>query len=234
MKKVICSLLLFLSIFSLDIVEVKAENIDISRTSSLSVTYQYDNILLSDAGVSLYYLASIDEGYNYKFIDEYQDVAFDTTDISASDLTFQAEVIERYIKDNKLQANRVLKTNQNGVANFSSLVPGLYLLIVDSKVVDNYQYNVSPTIINIPTFENGNYQYDVQINLKTQRDKLNEEITPPGENDNESLGSVPNTIDNIYFYIILLIMSIIIIFGVVIYISKKKGEKKWKKEKKYY
>lgn len=229
MKKVICSLLLFLSIFSLDIVEVKAENIDVSRTSSLSVTYQYDNILLSDAGVSLYYLASIDEGYNYKFIDEYQDVAFDTTDISASDLTFQAEVIERYIKDNKLQANRVLKTNQNGVANFSSLVPGLYLLIVDSKVVDNYQYNVSPTIINIPTFENGNYQYDVQINLKTQRDKLNEEITPPGENDNESLGSVPNTIDNIYFYIILLIMSIIIIFGVVIYISKKKGEKKWKK-----
>ena len=226
MKKVICSLLLFLSIFSLDIVEVKAENIDVSRTSSLSVTYQYDNILLSDAGVSLYYLASIDEGYNYKFIDEYQDVAFDTTDISASDLTFQAEVIERYIKDNKLQANRVLKTNQNGVANFSSLVPGLYLLIVDSKVVDNYQYNVSPTIINIPTFENGNYQYDVQINLKTQRDKLNEEITPPGENDNESLGSVPNTIDNIYFYIILLIMSIIIIFGVVIYISKKKGEKK--------
>ena len=226
MKKLICSLLLFLSIFSLDIVEVKAESIDISRVSSLSVTYQYDNILLSDAGVSLYYLASIDEGYNYKFIDEYQDVAFDTTDISASDLTFQAEVIERYIKDNKLQANRVLKTNQNGVANFSSLVPGLYLLIVDSKVVDNYQYNVSPTIINIPTFENGNYQYDVQINLKTQRDKLNEEITPPGENDNESLGSVPNTIDNIYFYIILLIMSIIIIFGVVIYISKKKGEKK--------
>lgn len=226
MKKLICSLLLFLSIFSFGIIDVKAESIDISRTSSLSVTYQYDNILLSDAGVSLYYLASIDEGYNYKFIDEYQDVAFDTTDISASDLTFQAEVIERYIKDNKLQANRVLKTNQNGVANFSSLVPGLYLLIVDSKVVDNYQYNVSPTIINIPTFENGNYQYDVQINLKTQRDKLNEEITPPGENDNESLGSVPNTIDNIYFYIILLIMSIIIIFGVVIYISKKKGEKK--------
>ena len=226
--------MLFLSIFSFGIIDVKAESIDISRTSSLSFTYQYDNILLSDAGVSLYYLASIDEGYNYKFIDEYQDVAFDTTDISASDLTFQAEVIERYIKDNKLQANRVLKTNQNGVANFSSLVPGLYLLIVDSKVVDNYQYNVSPTIINIPTFENGNYQYDVQINLKTQRDKLNEEITPPGENDNESLGSVPNTIDNIYFYIILLIMSIIIIFGVVIYISKKKGEKKWKKEKKYY
>ena len=218
MKKLICSLLLFLSIFSFGIIDVKAESIDISRTSSLSFTYQYDNILLSDAGVSLYYLASIDEGYNYKFIDEYQDVAFDTTDISASDLTFQAEVIERYIKDNKLQANRVLKTNQNGVANFSSLVPGLYLLIVDSKVVDNYQYNVSPTIINIPTFENGNYQYDVQINLKTQRDKLNEEITPPGENDNESLGSVPNTIDNIYFYIILLIMSIIIIFEVVIYI----------------
>ena len=141
MKKLICSLLLFLSIFSFGIIDVKAESIDISRTSSLSFTYQYDNILLSDAGVSLYYLASIDEGYNYKFIDEYQDVAFDTTDISASDLTFQAEVIERYIKDNKLQANRVLKTNQNGVANFSSLVPGLYLLIVDSKVVDNYQYN---------------------------------------------------------------------------------------------
>ena len=226
MKKLICSLLLFLSIFSFGILDVKAESIDVSRPSSLTVTYQYDTLLLTNVDVSLYYLAGIDASGEFMFTDEYQSVSFDTTDISASELTLQAEVIERYIEDNSLQSTSLLKTNQNGIANFFSLVPGLYLVTVDSKVVDNCRYDASPMIISIPTFENGNYQYDVQINLKTQRDKLNEEITPPGENDNESLGSVPNTIDNIYFYIILLIMSIIIIFGVIIYILKKKGEKK--------
>ena len=231
MKKIICSILLFLSIFSFGFLEVKAENIDVSRISSITVTYQYDDILLTDVDVSLYYLASIDETGNYNFTDEYQSVAFDTTDISASDLTLQAKSIESYIIKNQLQARSVLKTNQNAVANFSNLVPGLYLVKVESEVVDNYRYNASPTIISIPTLEDNNYQYDIQINIKTEREPLDDEVNSPGNNNSdESLEKVPNTIDNIVFYVILLIISIIIIFGVIIYILKKKGEKSEEKK----
>ncbi len=229
MKKVVSSFFLFLSILSFGVLNVKADNIDGSRTSSLSVTYQYDTVMLSNVDVSLYYLASVDESGVFQFTDDYLDVAFDTTNISSSDLTLQAETIENYISSHQLQASSLLKTNQNGVTNFSNLVPGLYLVTVDSKVVGDYRYDASPTIVSIPILEDGTYQYDVQMNIKTEREELEQEITPPGGMDNNN-EMVPNTLDNIYLYIVLLVISIIVIIGVIMYISKRKDEKNEKKK----
>ena len=225
MKKVVSSFFLFLSILSFGVLNVKADNIDGSRTSSLSVAYQYDTVMLSNVDVSLYYLASVDESGVFQFTDDYLDVAFDTTNISSSDLTLQAETIENYISSHQLQASSLLKTNQNGVTNFSNLVPGLYLVTVDSKVVGDYRYDASPTIVSIPVLEDGVYQYDVQMNVKTEREKLEQEITPPGDvDDNNEV--VPNTLDNIYLYIVLLVISIIVIVGITLYIVKMKGKNK--------
>ena len=229
MKKVVSSFFLFLSILSFGVLNVKADNIDGSRTSSLSVTYQYDTVMLSNVDVSLYYLASVDESGVFQFTDDYLDVAFDTTNISSSDLTLQAETIENYISSHQLQASSLLKTNQNGVTNFSNLVPGLYLVTVDSKVVGDYRYDASPTIVSIPILEDGTYQYDVQMNIKTEREELEQEITPPGGMDNNN-EMVTNTLDNIYLYIVLLVISIIVIIGVIMYISKRKDEKNEKKK----
>ena len=229
MKKVVSSFFLFLSILSFGVLNVKADNIDGSRTSSLSVTYQYDTVMLSNVDVSLYYLASVDESEVFQFTDDYLDVAFDTTNISSSDLTLQAETIENYISSHQLQASSLLKTNQNGVTNFSNLVPGLYMVTVDSKVVGDYRYDASPTIVSIPILEDGTYQYDVQMNIKTEREELEQEITPPGGMDNNN-EMVPNTLDNIYLYIVLLVISIIVIIGVIMYISKRKDEKNEKKK----
>lgn len=225
MKKVVSSFFLFLSILSFGVLNVKADNIDGSRTSSLSVTYQYDTVMLSNVDVSLYYLASVDESGVFQFTDDYLDVAFDTTNISSSDLTLQAETIENYISSHQLQASSLLKTNQNGVTNFSNLVPGLYMVTVDSKVVGDYRYDASPTIVSIPILEDGTYQYDVQMNIKTEREELEQEITPPGGMDNNN-EMVPNTLDNIYLYIVLLVISIIVIVGITLYIVKMKGKNK--------
>lgn len=229
MKKVVSSFFLFLSILSFGVLNVKADNIDGSRMSSLSVTYQYDTVMLSNVDVSLYYLASVDATGFFQFTDDYLDVAFDTTNISSSDLTLQAETIENYISSHQLQASSLLKTNQNGVTNFSNLVPGLYMVTVDSKVVGDYRYDASPTIVSIPILEDGTYQYDVQMNIKTEREELEQEITPPGGMDNNN-EMVPNTLDNIYLYIVLLVISIIVIIGVIMYISKRKDEKNEKKK----
>lgn len=228
MKKVILSIFIFLSIISMNIREVKAENIDITRESSLEVTFQYDNLFFSDADVSLYYLAGLDSSFNYNFKENYQSVSFNPNGISASELTLQAEKIENFIKEEQIPADQVLVTDQSGNAKFNSLLPGLYLVIVNDKIVDNYQYEVSPTIINIPTVEEGIYQYDVQISLKTERNQVKEEVTPPSDN-NQDITKVPNTIDNISLYVTLLVISLVIIIGVIVYLFfKRKGERKCK------
>ena len=162
---------------------------------------------------------------NYSYVD----VAFDPDGMSVSDLNLKGEEIETFITDNNLQPSSLQKTDQNGVTNFSNLVPGMYLVLVDSTEVGSYRYSASPMLVSIPILEDGTYQYDVQMNVKTEREELGQEVTPPS--DDGEIDSVPNTIDNIMLYVGLLVVSILVIFGVMIYIfRKKKGDKNEEKK----
>ena len=228
-RKGILNLFLFLSILCFGVLNVEAESIDVSRASSLTLTYQYENEKFSNVDVSLYHLATFDVSGQYQFTDSYVDVAFDPNGMSVSDLNLKGEEIETFITDNNLQPSSLQKTDQNGVTNFSNLVPGMYLVLVDSTEVGNYRYSASPMLVSIPILEDGTYQYDVQMNVKTEREELGQEVTPPS--DDGEIDSVPNTIDNIMLYVGLLVVSILVIFGVMIYIfRKKKGDKNEEKK----
>ena len=228
-RKGILNLFLFLSILCFVVLNVEAESIDVSRASSLTLTYQYENEKFSNVDVSLYHLATFDVSGQYQFTDSYVDVAFDPNGMRVSDLNLKGEEIETFITDNNLQPSSLQKTDQNGVTNFSNLVPGMYLVLVDSTEVGSYRYSASPMLVSIPILEDGTYQYDVQMNVKTEREELGQEVTPPS--DDGEIDSVPNTIDNIMLYVGLLVVSILVIFGVMIYIfRKKKGDKNEEKK----
>ena len=224
MKKTINKIFLFLVVFSFGILNVFADNIDPSRDSSLTVSYQYDDISITDSLVSIYFLASVDASGNYQFQNSYLDIAFDPAGITASDISLKAEEILSYINKLQISSDFNIKTNQEGISNFSNLVPGLYLVTASSKTLGDYRYDSSPNLLTIPTLENGTYQYNVLMNVKTEREKIEQVIIPPGDVDNGE--KVPNTLDNIYLYVGLLIISILVIIGVIIYILKKKGEGK--------
>lgn len=224
MKKIMGSLLLFLAIFNLCVLDVSADNIDSSRISSVTINHQYNDIVISDAEVSLYFLANIDANGQFHFDDNYLDVSFDFSNMTTSEVSLKAKEILSYIAKKEIHSDFSLKTKEDGSGYFSNLVPGLYLVSIDSKVIDDYRYEVSPMIITIPTLENDTYQYDVLVNTKTKREKIEQEVTPPSIDDNGE--KVPNTLDNIYLYVILFIISFLVIVGVMIYILKRKGENK--------
>ena len=229
MKKIISSFFLFLSIFSFSILNVSADNIDCSKVSSVTVHYRYDDVMISNTEVSLYYLASIDAGSKYQFQDKYLDISFDLSDMTVSDISLKAQDVYSYISSNQLQADFTLMTKDDGTGYFHDLVPGLYLVSIDSQVIGEYRYYANPILLTIPTLENDTYQYDVSVNIKTEREKIEQEVTPPGTSGNGE--RVPNTLDNIYFYVGLLIVSILVIFGVMIYILKRIGENKSESKK---
>lgn len=229
MKKIISSFFLFLIIFSFSIFNVSADSIDSSKISSITIYNHYDDINISDTEVSLYFLASIDVNGEYYFQDDYLDVSFDVDNMTTSEISLKAEEILSYITQEELQSDFSLKTKEDGTGYFSNLVPGLYLISIDSKVIDDYRYESSPMLITIPTIENNAYLYDVLVNTKTEREKIEQEVIPPNINGDGEM--IPNTLDNIYFYIGLLIVSFLIIVGVMIYILRKKGGNKSENEK---
>ena len=103
-KKGILRLFLFFSILCFGVLNVEAESIDISKTSSITLVYQYENEKFSNVNASLYQLATFDINGQYKFNNLYEDVTFDPVGMTASDLNLKATEI---INDNKNMVNKV-------------------------------------------------------------------------------------------------------------------------------
>ena len=120
-KKGILRLFLFFSILCFGISNVEAESIDISKTSSITLVYRYENENFSNVNASLYQLATFDINGQYKFNNLYDDVTFDPVGMTASDLNLKATEIEKFISENNLQPSNKQQINQNGVANFKNL-----------------------------------------------------------------------------------------------------------------
>ena len=93
MRKIINKVFLFLIVFNLGILNVFADNIDSSRISSLTVSYQYDDISIEDSFVSVYFLASINDTGLYQFRDSYLDISFDPSGMNTSDISSKAEEV---------------------------------------------------------------------------------------------------------------------------------------------
>lgn len=222
MRKIINKVFLFLIVFNLGILNVFADNIDSSRISSLTVSYQYDDISIEDSFVSVYFLASINDTGLYQFRDSYLDISFDPSGMNTSDISSKAEEVFSYINQMQIQPDFYKSTNHEGVSYFSDLVPGLYLVSVDSKILGEFRYDSSPMLLTIPTLDNGTYQYDVLMNVKTQREENEPDVIPPEITDSDE--EVPNTLDDIYGYVVFFSVSVLIFLGVIIYILKQKGE----------
>ena len=230
-KKGILRLFLFFSILCFGVLNVEAESIDISKTSSITLVYQYENEKFSNVNASLYQLATFDINGQYKFNNLYEDVTFDPVGITSSDLNLKATEIEKFISENNLQPNNKQQINQNGIANFKNLIPGMYLVHIDSTEVGNYRYSTSPMLVSIPILENQTYKYDIEMNVKIERNELEQEITSPSDAGEEGkIDTNPNTLDNIMLYVLLMMVSAIVILGVVYVLRNKEGDKNEKKK----
>lgn len=225
MRKYLKYLFLLLIVLPLN---VKAEEIDISKIGSFKFNYFYKEKAL-DGEIKLYKIATIDTNGKYNYTSDYK--LEDSLEIdSISQLNNLALKINNYIDDNNIKELDSCKP-QNGQCQISNLNTGLYL-VTSSEVTDiNYIYKVSPTLIAIPNYNELDkvYIYDEDIILKTEAKAINvDNNTNTASNNNSNSNSkIPKTMDKVYNYLLIFIVSIAIMIVLVFYINNlRKKEKK--------
>ena len=226
MKKVISSVLVLFCILCLAPFSVSADTIDSSRSSSIHVNYQYGDVAITNTDVELYLLGTYDSSGNIVFADEYAPVSFNPNELDTMGLEVQAQKVDDFIISSKINPNHVSKTNNLGTCDFTGLTPGIYLVKYGVKMVDDYSYYASSVLVSIPVLQDDTYQYDIDLNVKTEREHIVIDQTPNGEKV-----SVPNTMDNVMYYGVLLVISVLVIFGIMTYIIKIREVKGEKNEK---
>jgi len=240
---------LFLLLLLLSINNVYAINVDTTKKGKLNIKATYSEKVLSNAKINLYHVADMNENAEFTYtkdfegnkeIKEYKPknlVGLVSTKRPYIDGEWNelALSLDKHINEKKITPIITKTTDESGLTNIENLTSGLYLIKMDPITEENYQYQSSPSLISVPTYNEmtKEYIYDVQVMVKTESKFI-------GTTDNEEKPSVPstdkdttkapNTYDNIMKYIILFTLSIIGIIVIVFYRSRKEEVQKWKKE----
>ena len=229
-KNILTLLLLLILIYP--ITYIQAEEIDISRKCNININYKYENKLIEKVDINLYKIADINQNGEYTYLNTFQEKEQTLNNKVISEQVEYAKELDEYIKKNNIESDNTATTNQEGLAAFSDLSVGLYLLTYEEIIDNNYEYKSSPILISIPTLENESLIYDIDINPKleitTLKPSNNDNKVEDNINNNDNKKNIiekllnPKTGDNIMIYIILLLLSLLGISIVVLYIKRNK------------
>lgn len=126
--------------------------IDQNRIGSLSLTCEFDRSPVANLPFSLWYVASVDESGSYELAPEFADCG---TDLNASSLSTEWDATAKNIiswlgQPASVDPCATGSSSANGIAAFSRLKPGIYLVSGASTIQGGYRYATSPCLISVP------------------------------------------------------------------------------------
>lgn len=216
--------------------------IDINQVSSIDLNYQYDEKSIEGAVVSLYKIASVDSIGNYSYISPFTSRTEDLNSLSASATRTLASELSSVIKEDQIAYNYQKNSTKTGHVQFDSLTPGVYLVLTDEVIDSGEKYQTLPFFVSIPQIENGNYIYDVAVDVKIEAEvvptptptpSISPSPTPtpsptstPTPTPTHNTIFSPSTYDDIVIYVSIFAVCIIGVGIVVYYIVQKNKKEK--------
>ncbi len=223
MKKIRFLLVLIISFF-ISMTNCYAQTINVDNSCSITGKYSYGDVNITDTEVYLYKIASVNSVAQYSYLLEFTNLSMNINELKDTDWVKFSKYVSDYINDNNIDSIGKLKTDDTGGFVFEGLDTGLYLIVVDSKKTDDYEYFSNPMLVSLPNYDEVSLEfiYDLGVVVKTEAKSLN--VTPGTSTE------VPNTYDSLYLHIILLSISLIIFIVTFIYLRKIKKEEKYEKK----
>lgn len=161
----------------LPVTALAAGSIDLHHAHNLTVTAVFDQTPVSGMRFEAYLVSTVDEYGELTVIDRYQEYAEELDIRGKNDERWQAiaQILAREIMlDDPLKPSRSAVTDADGLATFSEILPGLYLIVGHGIEKDGYVYSTSPFFANVPEQDLGSnaWNYDVVANAKPGREPV--------------------------------------------------------------
>lgn len=148
-----------------------AESVDLSRKTSLTVNYLYNDLTpVSNAEFSLYQIGTVDETGELILDTRFANygIQLDLTD--ADDWATMAETVYGYLLRDDIPSAANGKTDEKGRLVMRALPAGLYLLSGSSVNHDGYIYTTVPFFLTLPGINSDDeWEYDVTVKPKCAR-----------------------------------------------------------------
>jgi len=181
MRKIILNL--FLVIVSIPLIVCAKntfdalEKIDTDKLTNLEINYNYDNYEFNDISVKIYYIASIDENFQYNLENDFKKYNINLNRMKTNDnFNVLKSTLESYIKADNIKELHEYFIKNNKI-NMNDLKAGLYLIETEKIIEENYTLLFDSFLLNIPDLnELGYWNYDVKVFPKAKTFTPNYEL----------------------------------------------------------
>ena len=144
------------------------ELIALERSCGLTVSYHYEETACSDLPVDVYKVADVSEECYYTLT-----AAFQPTGLVLNGVQTNGEwdvirsTLEAHMISNGIAEDASTLTDQNGLAHFDTLTPGLYLVVPGIGTAGEMQYVFDSTLVSLPGLDtDGLWQYQAAVASK--------------------------------------------------------------------
>ncbi len=184
MKKILC-LGLALVMCAVLALPACAEDVDMNRKGSISLTLKSGSEVVPNAPFSLYLIATaVQNGgaFTFEYLPEFENYGKPVGELKHE---VDSNALADYIVDNDLYGDPVAKavTDKNGELTFAGLELGTYLA-VQTAGDDGYSLTV-PVLCCTPDYKDGKWVYDVNANPKPQVERMVSFVMKKVWNDDE-------------------------------------------------
>ena len=170
----ICMLIVCTMIMSLFAAEVfAAGTFDPSAKATLTIQAKYgseDPEPVTAMSFRIYRIAEIEAGPKFKMTEEFKDCGVTVKGDSAAEWDGIAGLIKGYAQVRKLEPAFTISSDGNGLVKIESIDTGLYLVVGERTVNGEYTYEVKPGIVSVPGNADGDWNYDVTMVPKLERE----------------------------------------------------------------
>jgi hypothetical protein len=164
-KYIVSFSLFFLLIYS--VIAKAANPIEVDKSSSLSIDYKYEEMILSQQEISIFRIASVDESGRYTLTSP-----FDSYKVNIYGITSQSEwkevcsTLTQYIIADKINPYKTVKTNSQGVAEFENIQTGMYLTMGVTVIEESRIISFESFLSVVPYPSEDGHIYDVTAKPK--------------------------------------------------------------------
>lgn len=181
MKTIQRAALLLLCALLLASAVLASGTIDLSKKASLTIHAEHGKTAIVGMEFQAYRISTVAQDGTLTVTTAYTSYADELDIRGKDDVAWQelAEKLERFIiLNNKLTPQAKAKSDKTGVAKFSDLPLGLYLIIAQGVEQGNYVYTTAPFFVLLPEeTEKDTWSYSVAANAKTEQNKLTTDLS---------------------------------------------------------
>ncbi len=173
-----------------------AGKINVDQSSDLEVSFQPENQPASDVSFEIYRIASVSEYGEYTFVEPYSHYPLSLDIQEESDWDKLVTTLSGYIAADQLQPAKTVVTDHDGIAKFSGIETGIYLVKGEQYRRDNKTYIPQTFIVALPNVNSENsWDYQIKSIVKYQTQTEPNQLTVLKVWDDQSNESRPKSIE---------------------------------------